>query len=212
MADKGMTQSTPRVEPLDNARHERFANEYCVDFNGSEAYIRAGYSPKGARTSASHLLADPNIIARVQHLVDRRAEKLDFEGERVMLETARLAMSSITDVLEVTDADGVTIFPSETWSDDAKRAVESVKQTETFNKDGELTSRRLELKMHPKQAALSLLSHQIGIIGKGAKNKPLRPEELGVVILPTLNEEPDWDRIEDGDPRYSFVRPPEERD
>jgi len=56
-----------------------------------------------------------------------------------MLETARLAMSDITDVLEVTDADGVTIFPSETWSDDAARAVESVKQTETFNKDGDIT-------------------------------------------------------------------------
>ena len=82
--------------------------------------------------------------------MDRRAEKLDFEGERVMLETARLAMSDITDVLEVTDTDGVIIFPSETWSDHAKRAVESVKQTETFNKDGDLTSRRIELKMQPK--------------------------------------------------------------
>ena len=50
--------------------------------------------------------------------------------------------------------------------------------------------------------ALSLLSHQIGIIGKGTKNKPLRPEELGVVILPRLADEPDWDAIEDGDPRY----------
>ena len=54
-----------------------------------------------------------------------------------MLETARLAMSDITDVLEVTDEEGVTIFPSETWSEHAKRAVESVKQTETFNKDGD---------------------------------------------------------------------------
>ena len=105
------------------------------DFNGSEAYIRAGYSPKGARTSASHLVADPNIIARVQFLVDRRAEKLNFEGKRVMMETARLAMSDITDVLEVTDTDGVIIFPSETWSDHAKRGVESVKQTETFDKN-----------------------------------------------------------------------------
>ena len=120
-------------------------------------------------------------------------------------------MSDITDVLEVTERDGVIIFPSEEWSDHAKRAVESVKQTETFNKDGELTSRRVELKMHSKQGALTLLSHQIGIIGKGAKNKPLRPEELGVVILPTLDEEPDWERIEDGDPRYSLVRPPQEQ-
>ena len=83
-----------------------------------------------------------------------------------------------------------------------------MKATQTFDKDGELTSRRVELKMHPKHAALSLLSQQIGIIGKGAKNKPLRPEELGVVILPRLDDEPDWDAIEDGDPRYPLAKPP----
>ena len=32
--------------------------------------------------------------------------------------------------------------------------------------------------------------------------------ELGVVILPTLADEPDWDAIEDGDPRYSLAQPP----
>ena len=48
------------------------------------------------------------------------------------------------------------------------------------------------------------------MIGKAAKNKPLRPEELGVVILPRLADEPDWDAIEDGDPRYSLAQPPQE--
>ena len=212
MAERGMTEveTQPRAAKLDNPRHELFCRQYILDFNAQEAYIRAGYSPGGARQAAFKLLTDADIISRVQYLVDQRAEKLNFEGERVMLETARLGMSDITDVLEVT-ADGVNIFPSETWSPHAKRAVESVKQTETFNKDGELTSRRLELKMHSKQAALALLSHQIGLIGKGAKNKPLRAEELGVVILPRLDDEPDWDAIEDGDPRYSLAQPPQEK-
>ncbi len=204
-------ETQPRATKLDNPRHEAFVREYLLDFNATEAYKRAGYSPKGARTSASHLLADPNIIARVQHLVDRRAEKLNFEGERVMLETARLAMSDIRDVMEVTADGDVVIFASEDWTDHAARAVESVKVTQTFNKDGDITSRRIELKMHPKHSALSLLSQQIGIIGKGAKNKPLRLEELGVVILPRLADEPDWDAIEDGDPRYSLAQPPQEK-
>ena len=144
------------------------------------------------------------------HLVDRRAEKLDFEGERVMLETARLAMSDITDVLQVTTSGEVIIFASEDWNEHARRAVESVKQTKTYDKEGNVTSTRTVVKMHPKVPALSLLSQQIGIIGKGAKNKPLRPEELGRVILPRLADEPDWDAIEDGDPRYSFAQPPQE--
>ena len=83
-------------------------------------------------------------------------------------------------------------------------------QTETFDKNGERTSRRIELKMHPTGPALNLLGQLMGLIGKAAKNKPLRPEELGVVILPRLDDEPDWDAIEDGDPRYSLAQPPQE--
>ena len=208
-------ETTPRAAPLDNPRRERFAQEYVLDFNGAQAYVRAGYSPRGARTSASKLLADPNIISRVQYLVDRRAEKLEYEGERVMLETARVAMSDICDVLEITDEDGVIIFPSETWSEHARRAVESVKQTETFDKNGNGTSRRIELKMHSKLGALTLLSQQIGVIGKAASRAPggLKGlDRLGIFILPALDPEPDWDAQENGndpgDGGYRIALPP----
>ncbi len=87
--------------------------------------------------------------------------------------------------------------------------AESVRQLVRASCRGGL--RNIEVTMHPKLGSLSLLSQQIGIIGKAAKRKPLRAEDLGIVILPTLDEEPDWDRIEDGDPRYSFVRPPKEQ-
>ena len=211
MAD-GMSEvaTQPRAEPLDNPRHERFCLEYVKDFNAQDAYIRTGFSPKGAKQSAARLLTNADLILRVQYLVDRRSEKLNFEGERVMLETARLAMSDIRDVMEVTADGDVVIFASEDWTDHAARAVESVKVTQTFNKNGDVTSKLTVVKMHSKIPALSLLSHQIGIIGKGAKNKPLRPEELGIVILPRLADEPDWDAIEDGDPRYSLAQPPQE--
>ena len=60
--------------------------------------------------------------------------------------------------------------------------------------------------------ALDKLARVRGLYEKRLlKERQFSLEELGVVILPTLAEEPDWDRIEDGDPRYSFVRPPEER-
>ena len=121
-------------------------------------------------------------------------------------------MSSIRDVMEITEDGNVVIFPSDTWSDHAAKAVSeiTVHRTEHHNKDGDLRSisTRTNVKMHPKQAALSLLSQQLGIIGKAAKQRPVRLEDMGIVILPTLAEEPDWERIEDGDPRYSLVRPP----
>jgi len=118
-------------------------------------------------------------------------------------------------VLEVTPEGDVVIFASEDWNEHTAKAVAEVtcQKIEHFNKDGELTNvtTRTSLKMHPKGPALALLSQQIGIIGKGAKNKPLRAEELGVVILPRLADEPDWHAIEDGDPRYSLAQPPKEQ-
>ncbi len=144
--------------------------------------------------------------------MDRRAEKLEYESEQVVLETARLAMSIICDVREITESGDVVVFPSDTWSDHTAKAVSevTVHKTEHYGKDGGLRSisTRTNVKMHPKQAALALLSQQLGIIGKAAKQRPVCLEDMGICILPTLDEEPDWERIEDGDPRYSLVRPP----
>lgn len=42
-----------------------FIDELFVDMNASAAYIRAGYSPKGARQSAYKLLQNPEVKAEV---------------------------------------------------------------------------------------------------------------------------------------------------
>ncbi len=45
-----------------SAKQKRFAHEYSVDHNGSQAAIRAGYAEKSARYSGSRLLA--NVAVR----------------------------------------------------------------------------------------------------------------------------------------------------
>ena len=51
----------------------KFADEYCRDFNGTQAAIRAGYSPNGAGVQAHHLLRKPNIRAHI-------SARLEAEG------------------------------------------------------------------------------------------------------------------------------------
>ena len=50
MADRGLTP-----------KQRRFIQEYAVDLNGTQAAIRAGYSPKTARSIASETLQRPAI-------------------------------------------------------------------------------------------------------------------------------------------------------
>ena len=73
----------------------------------------------------------------------------------------------------------------------------SVKEIEA--PDGEVT----RVKTYNSLGALDKLARARGLYEKRLlKQRQFGLAELGVVILPTLDEEPDWDRIEDGDSRY----------
>jgi phage terminase small subunit len=68
-----------------------FCSEYILDFNGTASYIRAGYSAKGARTSASHLLANPNIQTELKKQIAARAKRTKITGDAVVDDLRYLA-------------------------------------------------------------------------------------------------------------------------
>lgn len=51
-----------------NDKQKRFCEEYIKDFNGCQAYIRAGYSKNGARASANKLLTNTYILEYLDSL------------------------------------------------------------------------------------------------------------------------------------------------
>ena len=70
----------PRDSEGLNPRQSRFVAEYVKDFNGTQALVRAGYSPNGANRQVSAILSNP-VIARA--IGRRRADfmaKLESEG------------------------------------------------------------------------------------------------------------------------------------
>lgn len=71
---------------LDNKRHERFCQEYVVDYNGTQAAIRAGYKEKNARVQASALLTNPNILSRVHELQKDQLDRLALSQDYVVLQ------------------------------------------------------------------------------------------------------------------------------
>ena len=54
-------------------KQQRFVEEYCVDFNGTQAAIRAGYSKNTATEQASRLLRNVNIQAAIKERLDELA-------------------------------------------------------------------------------------------------------------------------------------------
>ena len=63
---------------LDNARHERFAQELAKGKSQTQAYIAAGYSPNGADGHAARLVGNGRINARVMELKERAAAKVEW--------------------------------------------------------------------------------------------------------------------------------------
>ena len=57
-----------------NDRQLAFCREYTIDFNGSAAAIRSGYSETSSRQIASELLTKPNIKAEIRRLIEEYDE------------------------------------------------------------------------------------------------------------------------------------------
>lgn len=74
-------------------RQQRFVDEYLVDLNGTQAYMRAepGTTEKSARTLASRMLAKVNVQKTIAAERAKTAAKLELSRERVLAEYAKLA-------------------------------------------------------------------------------------------------------------------------
>lgn len=57
-------------------RQRRFSEEYVIDFNGSAAAVRAGYSPLYADRQASTLLHHAGVSAYIDHLTRSKEAKV----------------------------------------------------------------------------------------------------------------------------------------
>jgi phage terminase small subunit len=81
--NKGRPQLTPR--------QARFVEEFCVDFNATQAAIRAGYSTETARASGSRLRAQPAVAAAIAQAVAALKARSEASADRWLLELLDIA-------------------------------------------------------------------------------------------------------------------------
>lgn len=65
-------------------KQERFCKEYLIDCNASAAYVRAGYSPKGANSLSARLMAKDSVRARIAGLMAEKDSALIATGDEVL--------------------------------------------------------------------------------------------------------------------------------
>ena len=159
-------QDTPPSPPPLSARHERFVLEYLKDANATRAYIRAGFSPRGAQPSASRLLRQSRIEAAIAAGRQRVAQAPELSVERIGREYAQVAFANIDDYVTIGD-DGRLRVDLEKASQAQRAGIVELKVTNRSKPEQQVT-----LKVGKLQA-LAALTDRIGLFIK--KPEPVVP-------------------------------------
>lgn len=137
-------------------KQQRFVDEYCTDWNATQAAIRAGYRAKRADQAGYQLLRKAEIQAAIETRQRELQGHCEVTQERVVQELAGIAFSDLRHYLHWGPA-GVTLARSSTLTPAHSRVVKQLVQTVT--KDGST----LRLTLHDKVSALDKLARHLGL-------------------------------------------------
>lgn len=90
--------STPN-KPL-TAMKQAFVDEYIIDFHGTNAAIRAGYSKKTADQQASRLLKEPRISAAIAEALEARTRRTQIDADWVLQRAASMLEADVADIID----------------------------------------------------------------------------------------------------------------
>lgn len=82
-------------------RKRRFVNEYCVDENATQAYIRAGYAQQGAGQSGYKLLKKAEIQAAIAVRMEELAVAAGITPEWVVSQWVKIALADPNALVQV---------------------------------------------------------------------------------------------------------------
>lgn len=138
-----------------------FVSEYLIDKNGTQAAIRAGYSPKTANEQAARLLANVSIRQAVDAGMSKQLEANGITAERTLREIARLGFSDLRKLFD----DNGSLKAIHTLGDDEAAclaAVEVTKKNLTAG-DGQIDT-VLKVKVWDKPHSLEMLAKHFALL------------------------------------------------
>ena len=124
-------------------KQKKFCEEYVVDFNGTQAAIRAGYSEKTSNVTSSENLAKPNIQSYIQKLIKDREKRTEINADMVVKELAKIAFF---DIRKIFHQDGRLVNPCD-LDDDTACVISGIKVRDV--KSGENIERPLSIPSGP---------------------------------------------------------------
>lgn len=158
-------------------KQQRFAEEYLVDLNATQAAIRAGYSEKTAKSQGQRLLTKVDIQEEIQRSRDARSHRTEITQDRVLLEYARIAFF---DPAKLFGDDGRPL-PLTQIDENTRRAIAGLDVCTVGNGDmgaGEIQKFRIANKL----TALEQVGKHLGMF-QGKQDEGEEPPPIKVEIV-----------------------------
>ncbi|HEY5208927.1 MAG TPA: terminase small subunit [Stellaceae bacterium] len=146
-------------------KRRAFVGEYLIDFNGTQAAIRAGYKKKSAHSLGSRLLRVPAVKAALDAAIAAQAARTTVTADRVIEEYARLAFADMRR-FAAWNGDSMALRPHTALTEADAAAVVELSPVGAKG--------RPRIRLHDKRPALDALARHLGLFGaRGAEG--MRP-------------------------------------
>ena len=179
MSDEQLPASSPRAKPI-SAKAQRFAEEYAwsEDLNATKAAVRAGYKEKSARKTASDLLRDPRVKARIAEHLKERSEQTRVKAALALEELAVVMRSSVDHFMVTPDG---YLEAKAGAPEGAIRAISHMKRRhkQFVNSKGRLVDQfEVEFKLYDKNSAITNALKHLGLLKDVVETRDLTLEAL----------------------------------
>ena len=136
-------------------KQQRFVEEYLIDLNATQAYIRAGFSSKLANTNAVKLLQNTTIAKAIAEAQAKREERTKIDADYVL---KRLVEIDQMDVLDIMD-ENLNMKPLKEWPKIWRQYINNVESIELSDGEGWLK----KIKWPDKVKNLELIGKHVSV-------------------------------------------------
>ena len=133
----------------------RFVQEYLIDMNGTQAAIRAGYSPKSARNQGSRLMTNDDILSAINLAIS----DITMTAKEVLVRLSEIARGDIGEFLEI-NGTNIEINLEKVKDKDYSKIIKKVKQKRNsyIDKQGNIVeSTVVEIELYDRLDAIEML-------------------------------------------------------
>ena len=145
-------------------KQRQFIAEYLIDFNATQAAIRAGYSENCPSEIGYENLSKPLIQRAIQEAMDKRAKRTEITQDRVLAELAKIGFANMQNYMRA-NADGDPYLDFSALTEDQAAALSEVTVEDYTEGRGEASRevKRVKFKLCDKRAALVDIGRHLGM-------------------------------------------------